>query len=140
MKKFTGVAMMAVVSLSLFFAGCGGSKSQAPEVVAEKYLAAYLKQDFSTMKKYASEKDLKNIAEQERKSEDVPAEKKELLNSLANAKTDVQPAVINEENPDKALVDVNYTMSMNGEDSSGIWKMKLVKEGGEWKVDNLSLK
>ena len=140
MKKFTGVAMMAVVSLSLLFAGCDGSKSQAPEVVAEKYLAAYMKQDFSTMKKYASEKELKNITEQENAAKELSAEKLELLKSFTNAKTDVQPAVINEENPDKALVNVNYTMTEDGEDSSGTSKMQLVKEGGEWKVDNLSLK
>ena len=140
MKKITCAAMAAVVSFALLFSGCGGNKSQAPEVVAEKYIAAFLKQDFSVMKKYASEKELKSIAAQESKSGDIPAEKKELMSSLANAKTEVQPAVIDEDNPDKASVSVNYTMTMEGRDSSGAWKMKLVKEGEEWKVDNLSFK
>ena len=138
MRKITGVAMAAFVSLAILFAGCGGNT--APEVVAEKYLSAYLKQDFPIMKKYASEKELKNIAEQESKSGDVSAEKKELLNSLASAKTDIQPAVIDEQDPNKALVNVNYIMTQDGKDSSGTWKMKLVKEGKEWKVDNLSFK
>ena len=142
MKKLTlTVAMAAIVSLALVLSSCGGGGgSQSPETVAEKYIAAMLKQDFSAMKKYASEKELKNIEEQEAEVKDMPAEKKELLKALEAAKTEVQPALINESTPDIANVNVNYILKFNGEENDGTWKVKLVKENGDWKVDNVSLK
>ena len=128
------------VSLVSSLSSCGGGKSQTPEAVSEKYLAAFLKQDFATMKQYASEKELKNIGEQEAKAKEGSAEKKELLTNLANAQTEIQPAVIDENTPDKANVNVHYKMNFNGKESSGEWKIKLVKEEKEWKVDGMSLK
>lgn len=142
MKKLTIAAVAAaIVSLALIFSSCGGGGgAQTPENVAEKYIAAMQKQDFSTMKKYASEKELKNIEGQESEMKDAPAEKKELLKAFAAAKIEAQPAQINESTPDAANVNVNYTIKYDGEENSGAWKVKLVKEGDDWKVDSVSLK
>ncbi len=142
MKKFTSAAVLAViVSCALILSSCGGGGgSQTPESVTEKYIAAMQKQDFSGMKKYASQKEVANIEQQEAEAKDMPAEKKELLKAIESAKTEVQPAVINEATPDAANVNVKYVMKYDGEENDGVWKVKLVKEEGNWKVDNVSWK
>ncbi len=139
MKKIMYSAVITVMSVFIL-SSCGGGKGQTPEAVAEKYVAAFLKMDFSTMKKYASADELKNLEEQEGEVKNAPEEKKELMKALAAAKTTVQPAVIDEATPDIAKVNVDYTMMMEGKESTGVWKVDLVKEDGQWKVDGLSLK
>ncbi len=141
MKKFTNAAVFAViVSFALILTSCGGSSSQGPEAVAEKYVAAMQKQDFATMKKYVSEREIANITEQEEEAKNMPAEKKELFKAIETAKIEVQPAVINEATPNVADVDIKYTMTFEGEENDGVWKAKLIKEGNDWKVDSMSWK
>ncbi len=134
--------MAIIVSFALVLTSCGGGGkgAQSPETVAEKYITAMQKQDYATMKKYASQKEMANIDEQEAEAKDMPAEKKELVKAISAAKTEVQPAVINETTPDVANVNVNYSLTFEGQENSGVWKVKLVKEEGEWKVDSVSLK
>ncbi len=141
MKKLTRAAVLAaIVSFALILTNCGGGSSQTPESVAEKYVAAMQKQDYATMKKYASARQHSEIDEQEAEAKNMPAEKKELLKAIESATTEVQPAVINETTPDVANVNVNYVLKYDGNENDGVWKVKLVKEGDNWKVDSVSLK
>jgi predicted secreted protein len=137
MKK-TSILLLAAI-VSLFFAACGGSPS-TPEAVAEKYLKASLNGDYGTMKKLASEDHKKDVEKSEKEwkdmEKDVPAEKKELMESMKKMTPKAEAAEIGEDG-NTASVKVSLVNS-KGEADNFSFRYKLIKENDAWKVNDQS--
>jgi ABC-type transporter MlaC component len=137
LKNPANLLIMAIMVLAL--AACGGGGS-SPEVVAEKYLKALFNDDYGTQKKFASEKELKDVEKRQKEAgqkeggQEIPKEKKELMEKFKAMTPKAEQANISEDgNSAKVKVEM---LDKDGK-SEMVWKVDLVKEKDGWKVDKL---
>jgi hypothetical protein len=138
LKNPANPLIMLIVVLTIALVSCGGGSS-SPEEVAEKYVKALFKDDFGTQKKFASEKELKDVEKRQKEagqggSQEVPKEKKELMEKFKAMTPKAEQAKISE---DGSTARVKVEMLDKDGKSEMSWKVDLIKEKDEWKVDKL---
>ena len=131
------VSIIFAIALTFSVVACGGSGS-SPEEVAEKYVKALFNDDFGTQKKFASEKELKDVEKRQKEAgqggQEVPKEKKELAEKFKAMTPKSEQAKISE---DGNTARVKVEMLDKSGKSEMAWKVDLVNEKGGWKVDKL---
>jgi hypothetical protein len=140
LKNPVNLSIMLTMILTIAFSlsACGGGGS-SPEEVAEKYVKALFNDDFGTQKKFASEKELKDVEKRQKEAgtggdQDVPKEKKELMEKFKAMVPKAEQANISE---DGNTARVKVEMLDKDGKSEMTWKVDLVKEKDEWKVNKL---